>query len=72
MSTAPGAAPARRRLRFAAPNRRIALQEYTLVGVVVLILVIGAVIEPSSFLTSDNMLNVLRQASVAMNGTTLP
>ena len=64
MSTAPGVAPARRRLRFAAPNRRIALQEYTLVGVVALILVIGAVIEPSSFLTSDNMLNVLRQASV--------
>ena len=64
MSTAPGAAPARRRLRFGAPNRRIALQEYTLVGVVALILIIGAVIEPSSFLTSDNMLNVLRQASV--------
>jgi ribose transport system permease protein len=32
--------------------------------VVVAILIVGAILEPDSFLTSDNMLNVLRQASV--------
>src|SRR5688500_527831 len=40
------------------------LQEYTLVGVVALLLIVGAILEPGTFLTSDNMLNVLRQASV--------
>jgi ABC-type xylose transport system permease subunit len=34
-------------------------QEYALVGVVVLILIVGGILE-SSFLTEDNMLNVLR------------
>ena len=43
---------------------RIELQEYALVGVVVLLLVVGAILEPDSFLTKDNMLNVLRQASI--------
>jgi ribose transport system permease protein len=43
---------------------RLKLQEYALVGVVVLLLIVGAILEPDSFLTSDNMLNVLRQSSV--------
>jgi ribose transport system permease protein len=43
---------------------RIQLQEYALVAVVAAILIVGAILEPDSFLTSDNMLNVLRQASV--------
>jgi ribose transport system permease protein len=43
---------------------RLKLQEYALVGVVVVLLVVGAILEPDSFLTSDNMLNVLRQSSV--------
>ncbi|HEU4658110.1 MAG TPA: ABC transporter permease [Capillimicrobium sp.] len=55
MSTATPAVAAR------AP--RIQLQEYTLVGVLILLLVAGAILE-DSFLTSDNMLNVIRQASV--------
>ena len=38
-------------------------QEYGLVGVVILILIIGGILE-SSFLTEDNMLNVLRQGSI--------
>jgi ribose transport system permease protein len=46
------------------PSGRIQLQEYALVGVVALILIVGAILEPDAFLTSDNMLNVLRQASV--------
>ncbi len=40
------------------------VQEFALVGVVVLLLVAGAILEPDDFLTSDNMLNVLRQASI--------
>jgi ribose transport system permease protein len=61
--TAPSAA--RRRipaLPFGAG--RAELQEYALVGVVALLLIAGAILEPDSFLTSDNMLNVLRQASI--------
>jgi ribose transport system permease protein len=60
MTTA-DAAP--RRGLSALAGSRIQLQEYTLVGVVVLLLVVGALLE-DAFLTSDNMLNVLRQASV--------
>lgn len=63
MSTVQGAAPRRRSLPFNLPNRS-GLQEYTLVAVVLLLLVVGAILEPDAFLTSDNMLNVLRQASV--------
>jgi ribose transport system permease protein len=43
---------------------RLKLQEYALVGVVIVLLVVGAILKPDSFLTSDNMLNVLRQSSV--------
>jgi ribose transport system permease protein len=60
----PEAAPSRRSLPFGLSASRIELQEYTLVLVVVLLLAVGAILEPGSFLTSDNMLNVLRQASV--------
>jgi ribose transport system permease protein len=64
MSTVQGAAPRRgRALPFKLPARS-GLQEYTLVGVVLLLLIVGAILEPDAFLTSDNMLNVLRQASV--------
>jgi ribose transport system permease protein len=54
----------KRSLPIPRPSGRIQLQEYALVGVVVAILIAGAILEPDSFLTSDNMLNVLRQASV--------
>jgi ribose transport system permease protein len=47
----------------AAPSARIQLQEYTLVGVLIVLLVAGTVLE-DAFMTSDNMLNVIRQASV--------
>ena len=42
---------------------RLKLQEYALVGVVVVLLIVGAILKPDSFLTSDNMLNVLRQTA---------
>jgi ribose transport system permease protein len=60
MSTAtPDAAP---RLTMPAIGRT-QIQEYALVGVVAVLLIAGTILE-SSFMTSDNMLNVLRQASV--------
>jgi ribose transport system permease protein len=46
------------------PRARIELQEYALVGVIALLIVAGAILESESFLTSDNMLNVLRQGSI--------
>jgi ribose transport system permease protein len=61
MSTAPATTDRR------APTLRISreqVQEYGLVGVVVLLLIVGAILKPDSFPTTDNMLNVLRQASV--------
>jgi ribose transport system permease protein len=62
MSTADDTAAGK--VRLPAPSGRIQVQEYALVGVVVAILIVGAILEPDAFLTSDNMLNVLRQASV--------
>jgi len=44
--------------------RQIQLQEYALVGVVGLLVLAGAILEPDSFLSSDNFLNVLRQSSI--------
>ena len=64
MSTTDAAPGEGRSLPLPKPKGRIQLQEYALVGVVALILIVGAILEPDSFLTSDNMLNVLRQASV--------
>ena len=65
MSTVPDAAGHARRARpIALPGAGRRLQEYALFGVVLLLLVAGAVLEPDAFLTGDNLLNVLRQASV--------
>ena len=64
MSTQDAAASEKRSLPLPKPRGRLQLQEYALVGVVALILIVGAILEPDAFLTSDNMLNVLRQASV--------
>jgi len=44
--------------------RNIDLQEYALVGVVILLLVAGTILEGKSFMSKDNMFNVLRQGSV--------
>jgi ribose transport system permease protein len=63
MST-PDAVARRRFLPAGLPAGRIQLQEYALVGVVLLLVLAGAVLESDDFLTSDNLLNVLRQASI--------
>jgi len=65
MSTVNDAAPpSGGRPSFALGLGRAQLQEYALVGVIALLLIVGTILEPGAFLTSDNMLNVLRQASV--------
>jgi ribose transport system permease protein len=63
MST-PDAVARRRFLPDGLAGGRIQLQEYALVGVVLLLILAGAVLESDDFLTSDNLLNVLRQASI--------
>ena len=40
------------------------IQEYALLGVVIVLVIAGAILEPDVFPTSDNILNVLRQSSV--------
>src|SRR5690242_15468245 len=61
MSTTTSAPEKRQAPRFSLKG--FDYQEYGLVGVVILILIVGGILE-SSFLTEDNMLNVLRQGSV--------
>ncbi|HYZ99432.1 MAG TPA: ABC transporter permease [Acidimicrobiales bacterium] len=58
-----GEAPSSGLGRLALPTR-IKLQEYTLVGVVLALVVIGAVLEPDSFPTANNLRAILTQASV--------
>jgi ribose transport system permease protein len=43
--------------------RRIRLQEYALVGIVLALIVAGAITKPNAFLTSDNLFTILTQAS---------
>jgi len=62
MTTAPEAAG--RRLPFGLSGGQFQLQEYALVGVVILLLIAGAVLEPDVFPTSDNILNIVRQSAV--------
>ena len=62
MTTVPEASG--RQLPFGLSGSRIQLQEYTLVGVVIVLLIAGAILEPDVFPTKDNILNVLRQSSV--------
>jgi ribose transport system permease protein len=58
------AASPRRGLPLGLPAGRIKLQEYALVGVIVVLLIAGAILEPGNFLTSDNLLGVIRQSSI--------
>jgi len=64
MTTTPAASPAKGKLSAGAGIKRIDYQEYALVGVIVLLLVAGGILEGSSFLSKDNLFNVLRQGSV--------
>lgn len=47
-----------------AVKKRIRLQEYALVGVLIILVIVGAATKPSAFLSSGNLFTVLTQASV--------
>jgi ribose transport system permease protein len=64
MTTTPAAPAAKRRIGGARSGRTFDVQEYALVGVIALLLIVGGILEGSSFLSKDNMFNVLRQGSV--------
>ena len=64
MTTAPAAPPAKAKGRPGASGVKIDYQEYALVGVVVLLLIVGWILEGESFMSKDNLFNVLRQGSV--------
>jgi ribose/xylose/arabinose/galactoside ABC-type transport system permease subunit len=44
--------------------RQVPVQELVLPVVIVALLIVGVIIRPGVFLTSDNLLNVLTQASI--------
>jgi ribose transport system permease protein len=62
MTTVPETAG--RRLPFGLSSGDFQIQEYALLGVVIVLVIAGAILEPDVFPTSDNILNVLRQSSV--------
>src|SRR3954453_20481697 len=64
MTTAPTAEATQGTAGARAGARNIDYQEYALVGVVILLLIWGTVLEGESFMSKDNMFNVLRQGSV--------
>ena len=64
MTTVPEAPSAKRKVLPSRAGTKIDYQEYALVGVIALLLVAGGVLEGDSFLSKDNMFNVLRQGSV--------
>src|SRR3954469_5889308 len=64
MTTAPTAETAQGTAGARSGARNIDYQEYALVGVVILLLIAGTVLEGNSFMSKDNMFNVLRQGSV--------
>src|SRR3954464_1292894 len=64
MTTAPTTPAAKGKAAPASAGRKFDYQEYALVGVVVILLVVGGILEGSSFLSKDNLFHVLRQGSV--------
>jgi ribose transport system permease protein len=63
MTTTP-AAPAATGTLPSPQARKFDFQEFALVGVIAILLIVGGILEGSSFLSKDNMFNVLRQGSV--------
>src|SRR4051794_12638774 len=64
MTSVPEAPPAKQSASSATKGLSFNYQEYALVGVIVLLIVVGGILEGSSFLSKDNFFNVLRQGSV--------
>jgi ribose transport system permease protein len=64
MTTAPAAPAAKGKLMPGKSGRKFDYQEYGLVGVVVLLLIVGTILKGDTFFSKDNFFNVLRQGSV--------
>ena len=62
MTTVPAAPPAQTKVKPA--RTKIDVQEYALFGVVIALLIAGWILEGESFMSKDNIFNVLRQGSV--------
>src|SRR3954451_21553279 len=63
MTTAPAAPPAKRKLP-AMSGMNVDYQEFALFFVVILLIVVGWIWQGESFMSKDNLFNVLRQGSV--------
>ena len=63
-SPVPASAPGARRLGPLTLPSGSNLQEYALAGVIVLLLIVGAILKPDTFPTTDNARAILTQASV--------
>src|SRR3982751_148067 len=64
MSTVPAAPPAEPEAASPRSGLSFNVQEYGLALVIVALLVVGGILEGGSFLSKDNLFNVLRQGSV--------
>jgi ribose transport system permease protein len=63
MTTTP-AAPAANAPAPARSGRKFNFQDYALVAVIAILIVVGGILEGSSFVSKDNFFNVLRQGSI--------
>jgi ribose transport system permease protein len=63
MTTVPSA-PAAAPPKASGTGKKFDYQEYALIGVVVLLMVAGTIIKGDTFLSKDNLFNVLRQGSI--------
>src|ERR1700754_336209 len=64
MTTAPAATPPAKSGLAARSGVKFDYQEYALFGVVVLLVIVGWIWQGESFMSKDNLFNVLRQGSV--------
>src|SRR3954466_579337 len=64
MTTAPAATPPAKRGLPARSGIKLDYQEFALFGVVVLLIIVGWIWQGESFMSKDNMFNVLRQGSI--------
>jgi len=64
MTTTPAAPAANAHAQPAGSGRRFNFQDYALVAVIAILVVVGGILEGSSFVSKDNFFNVLRQGSI--------
>lgn len=64
MTTTPAAPAANAHAQPAGSGRKFHFQDYALVAVIAILIIVGGILEGSSFVSKDNFFNVLRQGSV--------